>query len=270
VEIPLIEYGEANGYQLTPRTMDTPEEQEAEQRRINDRIKELKKSVKRDLTDLSNIAWSGTVSNGKNKGDYRFMRIISSHSIRKGIIEVNFDVKAAEYFVKSYVMQYPIALLKHDNRKPNSYVIGRKLAFHNSNDNNHAAGTDCTLSVKSLLAAAAEIPTIEEIKSRNQRNWKDKIKKPLETALNENIAVGLLTAWEYRDPRTGTTYTTEKAQALTWAQYEKLMVDFIIANAPDQAERRAANEAKKQKAKAAATEPKAPKKRGRPRKEKAQ
>ena len=74
--------------------------------------------------------------------------------------------------MNAYIMQYPTALLKHDNRKPNAYVIGRKMAFHNSNDQNRAAGTDSTLSVKSLLAAAPEIPTIDDIKARGQRSWK--------------------------------------------------------------------------------------------------
>ena len=195
VEIPLIEYGEANGYQLTPRTMGTQEEQEAEQRRVDERIRELKRSIKRDLTDLASITWTGTETKGKNKGDYSSMRIISSHSIRKGIITVNFDVEAARYFVNAYVMRWPTVLLKHDNRNPNAYVIGRKIAYHNGNDQNAAAGTNCTLSVSSLLAAAPEIQTIEELKARGQRNWKDKIKPVIiapETMLAKKMMQNLL------------------------------------------------------------------------------
>lgn len=263
VEIPLIEYGEACGYQLTPQKMDTPEEQAKENRRVNERIKDLKKNVRRDLRDISSIVWSGEETRGRNKGDYKEMRIISSHSISKGLIRVNFDVEAAAYFVNAYIMQYPTALLKHDNRKPNAYVLGRKLAFHNSNDQNRTAGTDSTLSVKSLLAAAPEIPTIDDIKARGQRNWKDKIKKPLEIALDENISVGLISKWEYRDPRTtGHTYTAETAQPLTWTQYNRLMIDFVMIDAPEQAERREAKaEATRQ---AAADKGKPRKKRGRP------
>lgn len=273
VEIPLIEYGEANGYQLTPRTMGTQEEQEAEQRRVDERIRELKRSIKRDLTDLASITWTGTETKGKNKGDYSSMRIISSHSIRKGIITVNFDVEAARYFVNAYVMRWPTVLLKHDNRNPNAYVIGRKIAYHNGNDQNAAAGTNCTLSVSSLLAAAPEIQTIEELKARGQRNWKDKIKKPLESALNDNVSIGLLEKWEYRDPGTGTTYTPDTAQALTWVEYEHLMIDFIMrASDPAQEERRAAKEAAKAAAaaeqQAAEQQPTPKRKRGRPRKEK--
>lgn len=262
VEIPLIEYGEACGYQLTPQKMDTPEEQEKENRRVNERIKDLKKNVRRDLHDISSILWTGVETRGRNKGNYKEMRIISSHSISRGLIRINFDVEAAAYFVNAYIMQYPTALLKHDNRKPNAYVIGRKMAFHNSNDQNRAAGTDSTLSVKSLLAAAPEIPTIDDIKARGQRNWKDKIKKQLEIALDENISVGLISKWEYRDPKTGHTYTAETAQPLTWTQYNRLMIDFIMIDAPEQAERREAKaEAARQ---AAADKGQERKKRGRP------
>ena len=262
VEIPLIEYGEACGYQLTPQKMDTPDEQAKENRRVNERIKDLKKNVRRDLHDISSILWTGEETRGRNKGNYKEMRIISSHSISKGLIRINFDVEAAVYFVNAYIMQYPTALLKHDNRKPNAYVIGRKMAFHNSNDQNRAAGTDSTLSVKSLLAAAPEIPNIDDIRARGQRNWKDKIKKPLEIALDENISVGLISKWEYRDPKTGHTYTAETAQPLTWTQYTRLMIDFVMIDAPEQTERR---EAKAEAARQAAADKGKPrKKRGRP------
>ena len=264
VEIPLKDYGEACGYNLTPQEMPTKQEQAAENRRVAERVKELKKNIRRDLNDLESVKWSGEITKGRNKGDYTDLRFISSHSVRQGLIRINFDIDVAKFLVNSYLMQYPTALLKIDNRKPNAYVIGRKIAFHNSNDHNRAVGTESTLSVKSLLATAPEIPTIEDIRNRKQRNWKDKIKKPLESALDENIKVGLISKWEYRDPRNGKTYTAEKAQAMTWAQYERLMIDFIMIDAPEQIERRAAKAAA---AEAAAMEKDQPKrKRGRPKK----
>lgn len=266
VEISLIEYGEACKYQLTPRIMGTPEEQAEEIRLVEGRIKEFKKSVRRDLSDISSITVTGEETRGKKKNDYQAMRFISSHSIRKDTIRINFDVDAARYLVNAYMMQFPRALFAHDNRKPNAYNIGWKIAFHNGLDQNNAAGTECTLSVKSLLEAAPEIPTIEAIKARGQRNWKDKIKKPLEIALDENITVGYLSKWEYRDPKTGQTYTAQTAQPLSWTQYYRLMVDFAVIDAPDQTERREARAA--EKAAAAASKEQNRKKRGRPPKKK--
>lgn len=266
VEIPLVEYGEACGYELTARVMETDEEQKKENERARQRLKDFKKDVRANLTDLSSVLWSGEETKGRNRGDYREMRIISSHSITKGVIRINFDIDAAAYLVNSYVMQYPTALLAIDNRRANAYVIGRKLAFHNSNDQNRAGGTDCTLSVRSLLAVAPDITTYEELKARGQRNWKDKIKRPLEAALDEVLAVGVISRWEYRDPKSGETYTAEAAQPLTWGQYSRLMVDFAMVDAPEQTERRAAIAAAK--AQKAADKEKTRRKRGRPRKNK--
>ena len=260
VEIPLTEYGEANGYHVIPGKMATPEEQEAEDKRVASRLKDLKKSVRRDLDDLQAISATFTERRGANYGDYANMRLISSHSIRRGIIRINFDIDAARYFIKAHQTQFPTALLLHDNHRPNSYAIGRKISLQNAMDNNWAMGTDSTLSVKKLLEAAPEIPTIADLEKRKARNWKDKIKKPLESALDDNVAVGYLSRWEYRDPATGTTYSKDTAQALTWAQYERLVVDFVVISPPDQSQRRNARLAAKQAAGTPA------KKRGRPRK----
>lgn len=266
VEIPLIEYGEKCGYQLTPQTMATPEEQAAENKAVQNRINEFKKDVRRDLRDIAETKWTAEETRGRNKGDYAEMRIISSHRIIKGLIRINFDVDAAAYLVQSYVMQHPTALLAVDNRNPNAYVLGFKIAQHNSMDANAARGTNNTLSVESLLAAAPEIQSIDDLKAKGQRNWKDKIKRPLENSLNELINVNVLSKWEYRDPTTGTTYTPETALPLTWTQYNRLMVDFIMVNAPDQSDRREAKEqaAAEAAAKAAADKEKPRKKRGRP------
>ena len=263
VEIPLVEYGEKCGYQLTPQKKATPEEQAAEDKAVQKRIKEFKKDVRRDLRDIKSVTWTAEETRGRNKGDYAEMSIISSHRIINGLIRINFDVDAAAYLVQSYVMQHPTGLLAVDNRNPNAYVLGFKIAQHNSIDNNAARGTNNTLSVESLLAAAPEIQTIDDLKARGQRNWKDKIKRPLENSLNELIKVNVLSKWEYRDPTTGKTYTPDTAQPMTWAQYSRLMVDFIMVNAPDQSERR---EAKADDAQPAADKEKTSGKRGRPRK----
>lgn len=268
VEIPLIEFGEACGWSLTPATMETPEAQAEENKRANNRVRAFRTSVRRDLHDISSVLWTGEETRGRNKGDYREMRLISSHSIRNGIVRINFDIDAAAYLVNAYIMQYPIAALLGTSTA-NAYDIGRKMALHNSIDNNHSKGTNNTLSVKALTAAATNMQGVEEWQARldawqeaqaeakrrgerlargqrPQRNWKGKIKAPLEAALDELVSVGLLSRWEYRDPKTQDTYTAEAAQSLTFPRYSRLMVDFVMVDAPDQSERRAAIAAKKE------------------------
>lgn len=270
VLIPFIDYGEKNNCVLTPRVMETPEEQEKEDKRVNERKKDLRKKLRRDLTDLSNIHGAAEKTTGDKSGEYRFLRFISSHGIENDIIKINFDIDFARKIIRSgFLMQYPTILLTIDNRKPNTYAIGRKLALHNSIDNNFFQGTDCTLSVKTLLGEAPEIPTIEELADRGQRNWKDKIKRPLESSLNELITLyPLITKWEYRDAA-GARYNAEEAQALSWDEYKRLMIDWTMKEQPPgQAERRAKR--LEEKAKALETNSNADrkkgKKRGRPRK----
>ena len=261
--IPLMDYWRAQGLHVDPLPMDTEEGQRKEQSRVTETIKKLKQALKGDLENRKRLEWSGQ-GTGRNRGDFAKYSFISSYRVKGTTLYVNFDIDIAKYLVQAYVMQWSPALLMHDNRDPNSYVIGRKLLLQHSMDSNAAAGTDSTLSVKTLLAEAPDIITIEELTSQGRRDWKKKIKEKLELALNKNITTApLLKRWEYRDPITGTTYTPETASGLSWDEYYRLMVDFVLVEEPDQATRRAARAAEK----AAAQEP--PKrKRGRPRKNK--
>lgn len=230
------------------------------------RKKEFKKQIHDDLNLIADTKYTAQETKGKTAGNYVNMGIISSHSIRDGIIRINFDIDAARYFVKSYPAQFPKALFKISNRRHNSFAIGEKIAIHAGMDSNVKMGTNCTLSVEKLLEAAPEITTIKELKDRNQRNWKDKIKGPLETALNDFIDCGFFTRWEYRNPKTDATFTQAEAAALTWAEYSKLVVDWQLEpDYPAQAERRERKEAAARQAKQAAGATK--KKRGRPKKE---
>ena len=245
VEIDLLEYARANGYKVDRSPVDTPEEAAKQETAIAENIKKLKDKLDRDLDYISNISQTFKETKGRNAGDYTMIRIISSHSIKRGKIRINFDADAARYLSKAYVMQYPTALLKHDNRNPNSYAIGRKIAYHNSMDNNVIIGTANTLSVLSLLEAAPEIQTLDELKAKGRRDWKPQIKEKLEKALDDNISIGYLSRWEYSDKHHNP-LTRERAAELTAEEYLALYVDFVVIDAPDQSGRLAAKAEKKQ------------------------
>lgn len=267
VEIPLLEYAEKCGVDVTPHVMATPAEQAAENKRADNALKNFKKQLRRDLDGIKSFHWTATITRGKKKNDYQSIQIIYDHSIINGIITVYFDQRTAAMLVNSHLItQYPECLFAYDNYKTNAFKIGVEIAKHNSMDNNAAAATDCTLSVKSLLSYAPDIPTYETLQARGQRNWKDKIKKVLEESLNYQITGGLWKKWEYRDPATQKRYTPETAQPFTWAKYSRLMVDFIMVDPPDQTERRQKRAEKK--AQAAIEAGKTKRKRGRPRKNK--
>ena len=266
ITIDLMDYWRAQGYEVDARPTTTEEEAQAERERIVNLKKRLKREINDNMEALRAMSWDSR-GTGQRRGDRRNYDYISGFTLRGDKLKVNFDIDIATALVHGYVMQYPTALLLHDNRDPNGYVIGRKLAYHHSMDSNAAVGTQNTLSVKSLLEEAPEIVSYEELVAKGRRDWKRLIKEKLEQALNKNISPApLITRWEYRDPATGQTYTPETASSLSWDAYSKLMVDFIMAEEPAQDQRRAARA--EEKAARQAETPKKKKKRGRPRKEK--
>lgn len=268
VTLHLTDYWRAQGYEVDMRPTSTEEETKAERERVENLKKFLRGKLKEDLDNLKCMGWEGH-GTGRERGTFAKYSYVSSYRVRGDIAVITFDFEISKHLVsQGYLMQYPTALLLHDNRDPNGYVIGRKLALQHSMDNNAAVGTDCTLSVKSLLEEAPEIISYEELVSKGRRDWKKQIKEKLEQALNKNISPApLLKRWEYRDPATGKTYTAETASSLSWDDYSRLMVDFIMTEEPDQTERRLAR-AEEKALKAATAVKKEKRKRGRPRKEK--
>lgn len=261
VRIPLIAYGAANGLRLISEKKDTEEEQEAERRRVAERQKEFRKTILRDLNSIGMLRFSGnetkknrTKVNAKKNAeaeedktkeedkkqeedqnettDFSFSdhKLITSGTIKNGTIVVELNPEMARYIAHCPLMQFPPILLKNDNRKPNAFTLGVKIALHYSNRKNQGSGTNNTLSVKSLLSCSPEIPSYEQVTAKNQRNWKQKIIEPLESALNENMRIGYLKSWSYRDPSAKTTYSTEMVQFFSWEQYRRLMVDFEVAD----------------------------------------
>jgi len=263
--INLEEYARANGYQVDPADGTKKERQ-----RIKDNKKTLKETIERDLTTIESMRHTWRVESGKNKGDYATSRIISSHSIIRGVIRIVFDTDMAERLLNASLTQYPTVLLKLDNRNPNSYSIGAKIAEHSSMDNNVLGGTANTLTVATLLKAAPEIVDYETLTAkkedggRGRRDWKPQIKEKLEASLDDLVKIGFLTRWEYRG-RGDKRLTKKGASRLTWEEYAALRVDFAIKDDPNQTQRLIA---KAERAAEAAKEAGAvKKKRGRPKKD---
>lgn len=236
VHIPLTEYAEACGYRVAPEAADTIEDREHEEKRIRNMLVDLAKAVKKDLADIAKIKIS--VDRDDGGGEYSILSEFDA-SARQNVIYMNFSKTIAEKLLENRVLiQFPLALLRIDNRNPNAYSIGYKIAMHGSMDNNYKRGTDRTLSVKTLLCSAPQIATAEELQMRGQRNWKSKIKSPLEKSLDTLISVGVLKKWEYRHPDTQSVYTAATAGRLSYDKWSDLMVDWIPADNPDQDKRR--------------------------------
>ena len=162
VAIALEEYGRLRGFDITPRQTSTPEEEEAEKKRLTNVMHEIRKRANAELALLYSLSLSWTEP-GKKQADYTDVRILQSKGIRGGYINMRFSEDIANYLTHAYIMQYPTALQAIDERNPRTYNVGWKLALHHSMDNNRAKGTANIISVTSLLDACGDMPSFEDI-----------------------------------------------------------------------------------------------------------
>lgn len=112
----------AQGLQVDPQPMETEEEQRKEQKRVRYYIEYLKDGLKADLDNLMGLEWSGQ-GTGRNRGDYARYKFVSSYRVRGTTLTINFDIDIARYLIQSYEMQWPTALLLHDNRDQNLLFV---------------------------------------------------------------------------------------------------------------------------------------------------
>jgi len=208
----------------------------------------MRRKVKEDLDTLYHISMEWTENSGKKQRDFAKMRICEKVGIIRGNITLSFSMDMARYLTNAYLMQYPVEILKLDERNANIYPLGRKLLLHNSIDNNRRKGTANIISVTSLLAVCPTIPTYEQVMSTD-RAVDRRIKERLETALN---ALSFI-SWEYSNSK-GVALTEEQLAATDYKTFSELYILFEVLDAPDHTarlERKAeAIEAKKRKRKA--------------------
>lgn len=115
----------------------------------------------------------------------------------KKYIQVNFTPEYAYYVKNAYVGPLDTRLLKLDSRNPNLYKIGRKLNEHYFMPANREHGTYDRLSVQSLLNAAPDIPTFEEVRDKYNHRFRELIITPLEKCLEALVDAGVISEWTW-------------------------------------------------------------------------
>ena len=169
---------------------------ENDQNRAKESLNTVRKQVSKDLKLLlrSSLQWQES-TRGK-KQDYECPILIDGR-IRNGYIYMTFSQDFARYLKHRRIAEYPEKLFSVDNRKPNAYRIGQALAFHYYNTNNKNAGNFNKMKVSTLLAYT-NLPTIQAVRQSDSGTWRNRIKEPFETALNELVAKGIISKWEYK------------------------------------------------------------------------
>ena len=215
VTIPLERFMELCGIPLTKPSKD-----------------KTRSKVKEDLETLYHISLEWTETSGRKTKDFAKMRLCDKVAIVRGNIVFSFSPDMARYLTNAYVMQFPIELLKVDERNPNAYPVGRKLLLHNSIDNNKRKGTANILSVKSLLEVFPDIPTYEQVLATD-RAVDRRIKTPFEIALNSHSS---FISWEYCNSK-GIPLTEEQLQATDYNTFINLYIKYDVLGVPDQTAR---------------------------------
>ena len=121
----------------------------------------------------------------------------------------------------------PTCLFQLDKQGQSSFSIGYKLHIHYFNEQNKKAGTNSIISVKSLLAFAPAIKSVEEYENQERRHFKEDIKTPLERALNDVISVGYLKSWNYKRPgKAGEKLSQDTVNKMTFKEFQALNIEF--------------------------------------------
>lgn len=203
--------------------------------------------IAEDLETLYNASldWTEREEGNKKGKSFAKMRIIAAQILGRRNAVVSFSQHLAQYLTHdAYLMQYPLALLKVDNRNEAAYMLGYKLALHNSIDNNNAKGTADIISIKALLEACPAIPTYEEIaKNEKDHHVESRIIKPFEKALDSLVEVGLLSQWEYCNAK-HKPLTEAQLKSMDYQTFIKYFLHFDLLNAPDQTRRMKENQKK--------------------------
>ncbi|MEW4353761.1 hypothetical protein AB1I63_02515 [Streptococcus pneumoniae] len=168
--------------------------------KVNPRSASTKKNVRRVINQTLDIIYNFSLETEEKRGAeivrFKKMRICQSYECENSVFTFTFTEIFARYLLSAYIMQYPISLLKLDERNSNAYVIGRKLALHQSISNNIKKGTHKIISVESLLNIAPDIPNIETVRIGNGA-WTERIADKLEKVLDLLVEHKIIEKWNY-------------------------------------------------------------------------
>lgn len=237
VSIPLKDYAQLLGYEVDERETSTPQEAEREKKRAKNQLDNARKAVKKDLNIIhaSTLAWEEPIK-GKSR-DFARVSLVTYTGIVNGEIQIAFSPEIAGYLAeRNLITQYPTKLLSLDSRKTTAYYVARKLYEHYHIDNNQIRGTADRISIPALLAVT-DLASYEEVQKKDRGHWQERIKEPLERALDELTGAQILRDWKYTHAK-GVDLTKEEAYSInSYSDYEKLFLHFTLEDTVDHTER---------------------------------
>lgn len=190
-----------------------------------------RKNVRRLINEALEIIYSISLESSEkrsgNKVNFKKMRICQMFECKNSVYTFVFTETFARYLLSSYIMKFPMSLFRLDERNSNAYSLGRKLALHQSINNNRKKGTNKIISVKSLLKSAPEIPTIETVRTKNG-SWTERIEEKLVKSLDILVENGVLEYWNYCNSK-GVELSDEQLNSFgSYYIFESLKIEFSV------------------------------------------
>jgi hypothetical protein len=231
VTIPLKEYAEELGYDVTEKHTATPEEAERERKRVKNQLDNVRKTVKADLDRLHAYIISTEDKKGKS---FETVELVSRTAYKNWVIYISFTEEIAEELVKTgLITKFNNALFKIDGKNKPAFKIGKFLSERYTTYNNRVRESNNIISVKTLVEISG-IPSYEEVQKTDPGHWEARIKEPLLTALDVNKKVGSIINCKFVHAR-GVDLTEEEYYNIkTYEQFISLYLWYEMPNPGDE------------------------------------
>ena len=247
VKIPLKWYASQLGYDVEEHPKSTPEAEEREKKRAKNQLDNARKAIRRDLNIIqaSALTWEESIK-GETK-DFDRVSLVTRTAIKNGQIIISLSPEISLYLSqKNLITQYPTKLLRIPAKSANAYFIGRKLHEHYNMDNNQIKGTHDRISISKLLAVT-NLASYEEVQKKDRGHWVERIKEPLEKALDTLTEYGVLKDWEYTHAKGVALTEEEHSNINTYEFFADLYLHFTPTDIIDHTDRIEANREAREK-----------------------
>lgn len=185
-----------------------PADREQRRRKRN----EMQKRLRRELFLLQAIRLTST-----NGNDFESINIVNRVSVKNGIVTIEFFRSFAEYLLKQPKTIIHPQLLKINARSRTAYAVGLKCMEHYWMNKRRNSSAGNRLRIRNILRYSP-LPDYETV-AKNGKSWRERIRHPLEKALDELVAAGIFLYWHYADP----------AQITNFHAFENAMIIFKVA-----------------------------------------
>lgn len=217
ISVNIKNYGCLCGYDLEEH--DTTE---AERKRVTNKIKNLYTEINKAAKTLISLHIRDKKTIDGHTNNIGYINIFEKiSSIKNGFFEVRFTRTFETYLRTNKLMLYvPLAFFKIDGRSYIEWQLALKLLEHYGISSNQKYNVQGKLTIRSILENCS-LPSYAAI-TKNHHSWENRIKEPLETALDDLYKLGIIKDWQYIDRYIFPNFT----------DWEKAIIEYELTSYP--------------------------------------